>query len=99
MDYISVELLTLLIAALTGAFAAEVFRYFTSRKDRDLHTLAKVYPILTNEIDRLIRSNNRLATLVEALENEIIFLGGDPIRIRKIQDDGLAELRNKSPYS
>ena len=78
-------------AAILGGIAVELFRYVFGKKERDLDQLAKFYPILTMEITRLSHANDRLSSLVEALENEIVFLGGDPDRIRKNVNDGITK--------
>lgn len=57
---------------------------------------AKFYELWGAELKRMTAQIDRLQALVVALENEVLLLGGDPIRIRRQVDAAAAAARAAS---
>ena len=72
----------LLLAALSGGLLGEIFRWFSGKRGRFIQDAERVVGLFRTEIDRLSSEINELKVLVSALEGEVIFLGGDPHRVR-----------------
>ena len=73
----------------SSALTAIVTRLLYMRREHvttaatEVTALRDVATTLASEIDRLTLQVNGLHVLVGALEDEIVFLGGDPIRVRR----------------
>lgn len=92
MDLASVA--TAIALVVSGAGGAEMIRTLRERKKDAVAIANDFYPLWLAELDRLKDLIDEMHVLVEALENEITFLGGDPVKIR-IE---LAKQRAKSSH-
>lgn len=62
-----------------------------STEQTEVATLQSVTDTLKGEIDRLAQQVNVLNVLVGALEDELVILGGDPLRVRRRVAEQLAD--------
>lgn len=87
-----------ILAVIGSGIITRTIITFTDRRQRaadtqatEVSTLKEVTATLSVEIDRLARQVDVLNVLVGALEEELILLGGDPLRVRRRVAEQIAD--------
>lgn len=76
-------IVSVLVAVLTGGTVGAFLTHLREQGKADHETLGLFYKTWSQETERLHAKIDHLEVMVVALSDELVELGGDPLRIRK----------------